>query len=50
MKFNVQVKPYTYEPQFEETFSYGVTSDYQALRITLRDKDFGLGDDGANLH
>ena len=41
-----EVKAYTYDPHFDETFSYGVTSDYQTLRITLKDKDFGIGEDG----
>ena len=39
------VKPYTLEPRFDETFSYGFTSDHQALHITIRDKDGGLADD-----
>jgi hypothetical protein len=35
---NTDVKTGTLDPRFDETFSYGVTSETQAVQITLKDK------------
>jgi len=39
-----EVKPYTLDPNFNETFSYGVTSMNQSLQVTIKDKDYGWGE------
>ena len=45
-ELQTEVKPHTLDPVFDETFSYGITSDQQVLQVTIKDKGGGVGTEG----